>query len=939
MARRKAVAAVERDEEVRVTRTTRSRAAQAAQQAAPSPPPPPPAPRGRTTTKSTSRKRKSSVSSDEDDELATKKANIRTSSSPAPPVNRGKKAAIKNARGRHDEMDVEGPENVEELPVDETEHETGQNLPMDEDQENVKVEAEAKKPKKTRKAPAKKRGAQKKVAVPDSGIRKGRKPGRKFDGPQVQAQAEVEMSATDDAGDGEASAVTSSMLTEEKTDTPPSSFIVQENSNAATEDTKVQVEEPEKVIEASTRKRGAKKMEVASEPVEPKVETSEETTTTNVEKPKAKRGRKPGQKNTKKGGKKAPAVKPEAEEEEEAPIQGPNIEGGSIHEGSLEETNAEGATADKNTLLGADVREEKDKEVKIEEAPVDQVSVEETITDAVADIQATKVEEARVEEPKADAAMTEEAILEENAVNVAVLDESAVGELTVESTAFDKVPEIPMVEGEAKAEVEVEEAKVLESSVVPAEMKEVVVEESVVEEAALEHVATGDTVVDGAPELEVTQVEEAEMVEKIVEDISVEEAGGKDSDLDAEKTIAENADPEPKAVESEVSEVVEKAIAVQQPSSPDTGDAIEDVVDETTVPTGILAESTNDVTNTATSIAVEPTGDNTIDSITMAQAESNAPEGRIYEDEDGQLIAEGSTKNTKKSSLNLADAAGSDIEAEIKDRRHMFSSLKRKSRLSEPVEGNVADILGIDGIHKRRSTGGGLPLPKRPRVTPPPMQPPSTPATISPSPRKIASPGAETTPRSRGGPLTTPVKPLGPFLMPPATPEAVAGIGRSPTKGSTPLKLVSDDDGTVVITTEGARRRGQEMAQRHLQHYQCVFQKLRADFEAAEGFQQAYQDVMRRAFPPIGPSGSAGLSSSPPALLALEGHGLGDGDDSFDRSFDRSISPDRSSIIWAWDIEHKGIGSQDTEGEDDTADDAGDEASEATGDPLNVEKV
>jgi len=151
--------------------------------------------------------------------------------------------------------------------------------------------------------------------------------------------------------------------------------------------------------------------------------------------------------------------------------------------------------------------------------------------------------------------------------------------------------------------------------------------------------------------------------------------------------------------------------------------------------------------------------------------------------------------------------------------------------------------------------------------------------------------------------------------------------------------LADEDDGTTVVTTEAARRRGQEMAQKHLQQYQGVFERLRANFEASEGFQQAYQGVMRRAFSPARPSpGRAGLSASSPALLAFEGCGLDDGDDSFDRSFNRDISPDRSSIVWAWDIEHEGDGSQEAEGESDGDGDDEGEAGEVIADPLNVEE-
>src|SRR5205807_9906824 len=101
----------------------------------------------------------------------------------------------------------------------------------------------------------------------------------------------------------------------------------------------------------------------------------------------------------------------------------------------------------------------------------------------------------------------------------------------------------------------------------------------------------------------------------------------------------------------------------------------------------------------------------------------------------------------------------------------------------------------------------------------------------------------------------------------------------------------------------------------------AVFEQLRPNFELSEGLQQSYQGVMRHAFPLARPSpGRAGLSPSPSALLAFEGHGLDD-DDSFDRSFNRAISPDRSSIIWAWDIEHEGAGSQEPEGGSDDADD------------------
>ena len=814
MARRKAVA-VEKDEDVRVTRSTRSRTAQAAQQVPPSLPPPP-APRGRTTTKSAGRKRKPSVSSDEDDELAAKRANIRTSPSPAPPVNRGRKAAIKNARGRRkaitsptvsgsnslgDEMDIEEPEDVEEPPA-KTEHEPSQDLPMERGRENVEVEAEVKKPRKTRKAPAKKRGTPKKVAAPGSGIRKGEKAGWKFDGPQIEVEVEPEMSATDDADDGEASAVASSMLAEDKTDTPPSSFMVQEDFNGAIEDAKVQVEEPEKVKKATARKRGAKKveippgscrrgrsaglevnkpqMEVVSEPVEPKIEPSKETTATNVEKPKAKRGRKPSQKAAKKGGKKAPAV--EAETGEETSIEGLNIKGGNIQGDNLEEVNAEGTSADNNIISEAGVQGGNDEEIRIEEAPADQVSVEETITDANADIRVTGVREASVEELKADVAVTEEAILEETAVNAAVLDESTVEGLTVESTAFDKAPEIeiPVVEEEVKAEgVEVEEA-----NVVLAETEEVKIEESAVEEAAIE-----DAIVDKALETETTWVEEAQMVKEMVETVSVEEeVGTKDSNT--EEAIVEDTALELKAAGSGVCEAVEEEVAIQQPTGPDVGDTMED---DAIAPTGILAEPTTCETNTTMSAAVEPMGGDTIDTIAMAEMEDNVPGGTIHEGGGGQLSAVAGTKDSEKASSSVADVAGNDIGSEIKDRRHALSSLKRKAkgRLSEPATGNVADFVEVDANHKRRSTGGGLPLPKRRRVTPPPMQPPSTPATISPSPRKVASPSAESTPRSTG-PLTTPVKPLGPFLMPPATPEAVAGIGRSPTKGkgSTPLKLL-----------------------------------------------------------------------------------------------------------------------------------------------------
>ena len=150
--------------------------------------------------------------------------------------------------------------------------------------------------------------------------------------------------------------------------------------------------------------------------------------------------------------------------------------------------------------------------------------------------------------------------------------------------------------------------------------------------------------------------------------------------------------------------------------------------------------------------------------------------------------------------------------------------------------------------------------------------------------------------------------------------------------------LADEDDGTMVVTTEAARRRGQEMAQRHLQQYQGVFERLRANFEASEGFQQAYQGVMRRAFPFARPSpGRAGLSASSPALLAFEGRGYDDGDDSFDRSFDRAVSPDRSSVIWAWDIE-QGAGSEEAERESDGDGDDEDEAGEVIADPLNVEE-
>ncbi|CUS15255.1 unnamed protein product [Tuber aestivum] len=977
MARRKAVAAVEKDEEVRVTRTTRSRAAQAAQQALPSippPPPPPPAPRGRAATKPASRKRKPSVSSDEGDEFAAKKANIRTSPSPPPTVNRGRKAAIKNARGRRkvitspevsgsnplgdEEMGVQEPEDVGLPPV--VKHESGLNLPMGEGRENVEIEAEVKKPKRARKAPAKKRGVQKKkVAVPDSGIRKGRNPGRKFDGPQVEV--EPEMSATDDADDGEASALASSMITEDKTDTPPSSFLVREDSDIPTEDVKVPVEEPEKVKRAPARRRGAKKveippgscrrgrsaglginkpqMEVASEPAEPKVEASEETAATNVEKPKPKRGRKPGQKTTRKYEKKPPAAGVEAEEE--TSIEGPNIEGG-VLEGSLEGVGAGGAIAGNDIISGACVQGGEDGENRISGAPADQVSVEETITKANTDIEVTKAGEARVEEPKADAAVAEEAVLEETALNVAVLDGSAAGELTVESATFDKAPEIevPMVGEEAKAEeVEVQEAKAA-----PVETKEMVTEEHVAEEAVLEH-AVGDVIIDKPVEIEVARAGEAQMVEKMVEAGSVEGVGTRD--LNTEKAIAEDTTLEPKALESEVCEAIEEEVAVQQPAGPGAGDTMEDLVDNTTAPTGILAESAGDET---TSIAAEPVGDEAIGNIAMPEAEDSVTEAKIHGDEEGELDAGGSTNNPGKSSPSVADTVGGDIGAEIKDGRHGLSSLKRKTRgrLSEPTGEKVADFVKLGASHKRRSTGGGLPLPKRPRVTPPPMQPPSTPATISPSPRKVASPSAESTPRSTG-PLTTPVKPLGPFLMPPATPEAVAGFGRSPTKGSTLMELVSpladgddgdDDDGVdgaVVATTESARRRGREMAQRHLQQYQGVFEKLRADFELSEGFQQAYQGVMRRAFPSAKPSPRRSrLSPSSPALLAFQGHGLDDGDDSFDRSFNRAVSPDRSSIVWAWDIEHEESGSQKAEGESDDADEDG--AKEATADPLNVEE-
>ncbi|PWW72385.1 hypothetical protein C7212DRAFT_232397 [Tuber magnatum] len=982
MARRKAVTAVEKDEEVRVTRSTRSRAAQAAQQAPPSipppPPPPPPAPRGRTAAKSASRKRKSSVSSDEDDELATKKANIRTSSSPPPTVNRGRKAAIKNARGRRkvitsptvsgsntlgDEMDVEEPENVELPPVVEAEHESGKNLPMGEGRENVEVEAEVKKPKKARKAPAKRRGAQKKVAVPDSGIRKGRKPGRKFDGSQIEV--EPEMSATDDADDGEASALTSSMLTEDKTDTPPSSFLVQEDSNMATKGVGAQVEEPEKVKRTPARKRGAKKMEVASDPAEPKVEASEETTAANVEKPKAKRGRKPGPKATRKGGRKPPAVKAEAEEE--ASIEGSNVEVG-VQEGSLERVGAEGTTADNNIISGAGLQGEKDGEIGVSEAPADRVSVEETITNANADIEVTKAGEARVEESEADAAATKEVVLEETAVGVAILDESAIREFTVESTAFDKAPEIelPIVEEEAKAE----EVGVEGLGLALAETGGVVIGEPVVGETALEHLAVEDAIIDKSIEIEATRAEEAQMVEKIVEDVSVEVVGSRDSN--AEKTIAEDTTLEPKAPKSGVFEAVEEEVAIQQLTRPDAGGAVEDLVDDTTAPGGILAESAGDETNATTNIAAEPVADDTIGNIATAQAEGGVP-GKVREDEEGQLSTEGSAKDPGKSSPTVVDAVGSDIRAEIEDGCHALPSFKRKARgrLSEPAGGKVADFVKMDASHKRQSTGGGLPLPKRRRVTPPPMQPPSTPAAIAPSPRKVASPSAESTPRSTGT-LATPVKPLGPFLMPPATPEAVAGFGRSPTKGSAPLGLVcmsyflfstivflsffltnitalvddgDDDDGgddggdeAMVATTEGARRWGREMAQRHLQQYQGVFEKLRGDFEISEGFQQAYQGVMRRAFTPGKPSpGRARLSPSSSTLLAFEGHGLDDGDDSFDRSFNRAVSPDRSSVVWAWDIEHEGAWNQKAEGGSDGADDE-DGAKEAIANPLNVEE-
>ena len=820
MARRKAIAAVEKDEEVRVTRTTRSRAAQAAQQALPSlpPPPPPPAPRGRTTTKSTGRKRKPSVSPDEDDELATKKANTRTSLSPAPPVNRGKKAAIKNAPGRRkaitsptvsgsnfpgDEMDVEEQEDAEEPPV-ETEHESTQDLPMEGGRENVEVEAEVKKPRKTRKAPTKKRGIQKKVALPGSGIRKGKKAGWKFDGSQIEVEVEPEMSATDDADDREASV--SSMLFEDKTDTPPSSFMVQEDSNRAIEDVKVQVEEPEKVKRAPTRKRGAKKveippgscrrgrsagleinkpqMEVASEPAELKIEPSEETTATNVEKPKAKRGRKPSQKAAKRGGRKAPAAKSKAGEE--TSTEGPDIEGGNIQGDGLEKVNAEGTTVDNNIISEVD-QGEKDEEIRIEEAPADQVSVEETIANATADTGVTGVGEASVEELKAGTAVAEKTVLEETTVSTAVLKEPAVGGLTVESTAFDKAPgiEIPVVEEEAK----VEEVEVEEAEVVLAETEEAKIEASVVEEAALEHIAVEDAIVGKAIETETTWAEEAQMVEEMAEAVSVEGVGAKDSNT--EEAIAEDMTLESKVAESEICEAVGEEVAVQQPTGPDVGDTKEDVVDDTTAPIGTPAEPTSGETNTTASFAVEPMGDDTIDSIAMVEAEDNIPEGKIHEGEGGQLSAVTGTEDSEKASSSLADASGNDIEPEVKDRCHALSSLKRKAkgRLSEPATGNVADFVEVDANHKRRSTGGGLPLPKRRRVTPPPMQPPSTPAAISPSPRKVTSPSAESTPRSTGS-LTTPVKPLGPFLMPPATPEAVAGIGRSPTKGSTPLKLV-----------------------------------------------------------------------------------------------------------------------------------------------------
>ena len=151
--------------------------------------------------------------------------------------------------------------------------------------------------------------------------------------------------------------------------------------------------------------------------------------------------------------------------------------------------------------------------------------------------------------------------------------------------------------------------------------------------------------------------------------------------------------------------------------------------------------------------------------------------------------------------------------------------------------------------------------------------------------------------------------------------------------------LADEDDGATVVTTEAARRRGQEMAQKHLQQYQGVFERLRANFEASEGFQQAYQGVMRRAFSPARPSpGRTGLSALSPALLAFEGRGLDDGDDSFDRSFNRDISPDRSSIVWAWDIEHEDAGSQEAEGESDGDDGGEGEAGEVIVDPLNVEE-
>jgi len=700
-------------------------------------------------------------------------------------------------------MDVEEPEGAEKPPV-KTEHGSGQDLPVEGGRENVEVEAEMKKPTKTRKVPAKKRGMQKKVAVPGSGIRKGKKVGWEFDGPQVEVEVESEMSATDDADDREASA--SSMLFEDKTDTPPSSFMVQEDSHRPIEDAEVQVEEPEKAKKAPARKRGAKKveippggcrrgrsagleinkpqMEVASEPAEPEIEPSGETAATNVEKPKAKRGRKPGQKAAKKGGKKAPAVKAKAGEE--TSTEGLDIQGGGIQGGNLEAVNAEGTTVDKNAISEVDVQGGKD-EIRIEEALADQISVEEAIANASADTGVTGVGEAGVEELKAGAAVTEETILEETAVNAAVLDESAVGGLTVESTAFDKAPgiETPAVEEEAGAE----EAEVEEAKVVLAESEEAKIEESVVEEAALEHIAVEDAIVDKAIGTGTTWVEEAQVVGEMAEAVSVEGVGAKDSNT--EEAIAKDMALESKAAESEVCEAAAEEVAVQQPTGPDVGDTKEGVIDDTTVPTGILAELTSGETDTTTSVAVEPMGDDTIDSIAMVEAEDNVPEGKIHGGEGGQLSIVADTKNYEKASSSLADASDNDTGPELKDRSHALSSLKRKAkgRLSEPATGYTADFAEVDANHKRRSTGGGLPLPKRRRVTPPPMQPPSTPATISPSPRKVASPSAESTPRSTG-PLTTPVKPLGPFLMPPATPEAVAGIGRSPTKGSTPLKLV-----------------------------------------------------------------------------------------------------------------------------------------------------